>query len=68
MDPTEPLGYDPSTTWARHCSECGTIDDSERWTTKVEAEEDGVYERPWACPNCGSDRFAVQLVAKLGGG
>jgi hypothetical protein len=68
VDTHTPLGYDPTTTWARHCSACGFIDDSERWKTKDEAEEGGVYEKPWTCPRCGATDFEVALVAKLGGG
>ena len=59
---------DLSQTWARHCRDCGEVDDSEVWETKAAAEDDGVVERPWKCPNCGSPRFVVETIAHLGGG
>jgi transposase-like protein len=59
---------DLSQTWARHCLDCGQVDDSEVWATKAAAEEAGVDEQPWTCPNCGSSRFVVEAIAHLGGG
>jgi hypothetical protein len=44
------------------------VDARETWETKAAAEADGVGERPWTCPNCGSTRFVVEAIAHLGGG
>jgi hypothetical protein len=65
---TDTPPYDPTVTWVRHCTSCGSMDDRERWASKAEAVDDRVFQRAWACPSCAGNGFEVKPVARLGGG
>jgi hypothetical protein len=43
----------------RKCSQCGTIDPRQTWTSLDEATKQEAFDKPWTCPSCAWPEFEL---------
>ena len=41
----------------RKCSQCGTIDTRNAWSSPAEAAKDGAFDGKWSCSSCAWTEF-----------
>lgn len=43
----------------RKCSQCGTIDPKQSWSSLDDATKQGAFDKPWTCPSCAWPEFEL---------
>jgi hypothetical protein len=50
----------------RKCTQCGTVDPRNAWSSPAEAAKDGAFNDKWACSSCAWTEFdLVEADAEL---
>jgi hypothetical protein len=43
----------------RKCSQCGSVDAKDSWSSLDDATKNGAFDRPWTCPSCAWPEFEL---------